>query len=247
MKKEIKDEIANPEKKVKNEDNVQETLKEENSKTSKTSDKFKKGDIVFLKNYKSEKNKLANRTFGPYEVRGYELTDGPNVILWNPYVGAESEILQHSEDLYPQKCNVISEKREITPQQELKVNYDNKKTIETQLERRKMVSKKLKIDETAISVLDLIDKRTSVYWSTRSVPNGWYKGTVIDYEPYIKKHWIKYDIQDVDGTCKYPQDLIGNNPGNWKFADEKIQTWDDIKRAARAARRINVVNTQLSR
>ena len=104
-----------------------------------------------------------------------------------------------------------------------------------------MICNELNIEMDNISVSHLINKRVSVHWNTKQVPNAWYKGTVIDYDPYIRKHWIKYDIEDNDGTSKYPKDLIGPNPGNWKFANDDQQSWRDIRAQSRASRRIRMI------
>ena len=46
----------------------------------------------------------------------------------------------------------------------------------------------------------------------------WYQGTIVDYEPKLKKHWIRYDKVDADGSRYYPQNILGTYEGtNWQL------------------------------
>ena len=164
------------------------------------------GDLVMARNHNTV-NKLEVKSYGPYRVIGLER---PNVLLENPWVGKDSEFKMHLEDTFSYAGAI--ETRVITPAQDLP---SENHLWPTHLKQRLIdLCKELKIDK--VSYLDLIGKRVGVYWAQAN-SRGWWKGVVVDYDPRLEKHWIKYDQASKDGTQHYLQDMLGPKPGKWKL------------------------------
>jgi hypothetical protein len=165
------------------------------------------GDLVSIRNH-SPDGKLDVRTYGPYRIEAF-VENSPNVTLENPWVGKDSQFQMHQEDVIEYKGD--AKVRHLTPMQEF---VEPSKGAKNQLERLKMIKKHLGKEQ--LSYLDLIGKRVKVNW-TQTTARGWWDGTVVDYEPRVGRHWIKYDIESQDGVYHFEEDLMGLRPPKWKF------------------------------
>ena len=55
-------------------------------------------------------------------------------------------------------------------------------------------------------------------WTKGQGATGKWNGTVVNYEPLMKMHWILYDVADENGDAYFPQNLISNGAShNWGF------------------------------
>jgi hypothetical protein len=209
------------------------------SKPSLMNLKYGKGDLVYLDKHMETRTvpeKSGTQTYGPYRVRGYGWVPeqhgtheqncplcshgmkefggpSPYLVVENPWVGPTSEFMIHEEDArkwdYP-----LPSIRELAVSEDIQLSKLNKrsKNIITK------VCKFLQIPEDELSYLDLIGKRVVVKWTKQQGAAGNWAGTVIDYEPFQDRHWIKYDIPGEDGDDTYPQNLISTNASsNWWF------------------------------
>ena len=158
-------------------------------------------------------NDASCRWYGPYCVWGREVTK-PNVKLYNPFVGKDAELDVHEEDIRPYKGE---RKREIIPQDEFHKGKEKWTVKQNQAIQR--IAKKLKKNVENVSVTDLIGKRIQVTWTQAGAKGNW-PGTVVDYEPRINSHWVKYDkptIEDGEQIFHYSENLMGKAPPIWKF------------------------------
>jgi hypothetical protein len=199
--------IADAKKKI---EDTQEAMIERHGKTSKLSP-IPTGSYVMLHN-KEPKNKYEARNFGPYQLIGFEVTPRENALLVNPFVGRDSEFSAHPSDLTVwKKFNATEVTRQLAPQKDLQINGNDK----TREDRIAYVKNYLQKEN--LSYLDLIGKRVCVNFG--KIGKLYWTGTVIDFEPLINKHWIKYDVPSKDGTQCYPQNLLGKRPALWRFAE----------------------------
>ena len=167
------------------------------------------GDLVDICRPSEARNDCNNKWYGPYKVLGLQKKRNNNLVLVNPFVGDDSKMVVHVADVSKHRGEGI--RREVIPQDE--PTHDISKYTKAFV---KMIVDKLKKNINDVSAIDLIGKKVQVYWSQTGA-RGWWTGIVIDYEPYHKKHWIKYEIKSDDGTTCYLQDMLGTSKGRWRF------------------------------
>jgi hypothetical protein len=168
-------------------------------------------DFVIIRN-KRPSGKLDAKTFGPYKV--VEVTTS-NLVLENPFVGKDSRFEVHKEDAFAVQLEGKGPIRELIPSQELdSANPSLGKGLARIIKETKSQLKKK--DSELLSYLDLIGERIEIHW-TQAGARGWWKGTVVDYEPRLSRFWVKYDVIASDGTQHYTQDLLSNRPGKWRI------------------------------
>ena len=203
-----------------------------NSEPSKLNLRYTKGDLVYLDRHletRTVSEKSGTQTYGPYRVRGYGWVPeqhgtneqncplcsqtmvgfagpSPYLVVENPWVGPTSEFMVHEEDARPWNYP-LPEVRQLAVSEDIQLTKLNQRS-------RNIVSKvaeylKKPVDE--ISHLDLIGKRVVVKWTKAQGAAGQWAGTVIDYEPFQDRHWIKYDVPGEDGDDTFPQNLISTN------------------------------------
>jgi hypothetical protein len=127
----------------------------------------------------------------------------------NPWLGKTSQFTVHQDE-----ANLWNE--ELPKVRSLAINEDLLYDIRDKVVLAKIAFKlKTKIED--LSYISLIGSRVVVTWTAAQGAKGKWKGRVVDYEPLLGKHWIKYDIQDELGEDTYPQDLI-NKLNTWSFS-----------------------------
>ena len=175
----------------------------------------KSGDLVDVRKFPEErKNDADCRWYGPYIIWGKENVELPNWTVYNAIVGKDADFEVNVKDLQPHKGNGERELLEMDERHHVEKPL-TKKCANLLNNSIKKCNKTL----NTFSALDLVGKRIKVYWSQQGA-RGWWKGTVVDYEPRIAQHWIKYDVASDDGTQHYPQDLIYGAPANWQFIND---------------------------
>ena len=201
--------------------------------------RFQKGDLVYIDRHlptRTVEEKSGTQTFGPYRVRGYGFmttphgTDeqncpmcdkkilgrgeqSPYLLIENPWVGASSEFTVHEED-----ARLF--KGPLPKVRELAVSEDLRTTDGTmgRLNLFQRVAKQFGTKVKDLSYLHLIGSRVWVRWTKGQGASGKWNGTVVDYEPLLKTHWILYDVADENGDAYFPQNLISNGAShNWGF------------------------------
>jgi hypothetical protein len=205
--------------------------------------KFSKGDLVYLDRHLEPRDvaaKSGTQTFGPYQVRGYgysvdheknkqakcEICDGnflhhvesPYVVVFNPWAGPSSEFTVHQDDARLW-MGELPKKRILAINEELQWSKLTSQATKNAVTR---AAKALGITPNKLSYLDLIGQRVWVKWTAKQGAGGTWNGTVIDYEPLKKAHFIRYDVQDVDGHDVFPQNLVNNGAGNnWGLIERR--------------------------
>ncbi len=72
--------------------------------------------------------------------------------------------------------------------------------------------------------MSYLGKRVEVKW-TQPNANGWFNGTVVDFDEITKKLFVKYDIPDEEsGQDTYGENLLGATGPEWKFLKETEPT-----------------------
>ena len=175
----------------------------------------KPGDLVDVRKQKEERNNDADcRWYGPYTVWGKPDANLPNWLVFNTFVGKDADFEVNVADMQPHKG---SGKRVLLPMDE-RHNVDQLPSKKCSSMIQKSL-KRCKKDIANFSALDLIGQRIKVFWTQKNA-KGWWKGTIVDYEPRQGQHWIKYDYASEDGTQNYTQDLIYGNPARWEFIND---------------------------
>jgi hypothetical protein len=201
-------------------------------KNGTSGEKFDKGDLVYLDRHAEPVTVLSKsdtQTFGPYQVRGYgydtdedtcsmcELsldksdTAPPYLVVMNPFVGEDSKFTVHQSDARLWKA-------ELPAKRVLAVNEDIQwsKSSTKMKSALTILAKRYGKTPQEMSYLDIVGEQVLVKWSKSQGSAGWWKGTVIDYEPLLHKHWIQYEVTDENGEDKFPQELIPATQV-WKF------------------------------
>ncbi|MGZ4850009.1 MAG: hypothetical protein ACXV2C_01360, partial [Candidatus Bathyarchaeia archaeon] len=166
------------------------------------------GALVFIRNHKP-KSKTDSKNFGPYRVAQTDKEITPNILLENPWVGTDSQFKAHSEDVFP--LNSTTPKRELTPTQEYQPGA---KEAGTHKEFITKVKEHLQVEN--LSYLHLIGKKIELHWAQAKV-KGWWKGTIVDYDPQYRQYWIRYEIASKDGTRHYMHNLLRPKHTEWRF------------------------------
>jgi hypothetical protein len=186
--------------------------------------KYKKGDLVIFsksKDNKTVEDKSSTQTWGIYRVRGYtlgphakeahNLPESVEAVIENPWIGPDSEFVVHHNEIYPYSGQ-LPKMRALTRLEDhnyLEVTPAKKKVLEMLCKR---VGKSL--DE--LSLMDLVGQRVEVRFD--GLAKGWWKGTVVDFEPFLGKHWVKYDVADEEGQEYFPQDFF--EEGVWRWCNK---------------------------
>ena len=135
------------------------------------------------------------------------LIDSVEMFIVNPWVGADSKLKVHVDEVTSFK-GVLPAKRILTP------GEDFISTKPNNLSGMTMILKKLGKKMDDFSYMDLVGCRVKVKWTGNAA--GIWPGTIVDYEPMLKNHWIKYDNEDtVTLESHFPQDFISTK--NWSF------------------------------
>jgi len=190
---------------------IEEYQKNTKVKVDKTRNisKYETGQLVMRMKQVLD-NKLEQRMWGPYRVVEISKTRKANITIENPYVGKDSQEVHHTNELLPYKGK-LDPIRMLTLADEL--NEDD-----LTAKQRKMLDMAQKKIEGEWSLIKLIGRRIKVYWSQAAIKN-YLSGKIVDYEPALKKFWVKYDEPMSDGTEHYPEALLGPNPPKWEIID----------------------------
>ena len=142
------------------------------------------------------------------DVVGNDLPGSVEMWIYIPWVGPDSKFKVHQDEVIPFNGE-LPLIRQLTPSEDYKQVNGTTPAISR-------ILNKLGVSFSQFSVLSIIGMRVSVHW-TKGSP-GWWPGTVVDYEPKLGKHWIRYDVEDANGDRHFPQDLLFAHK-NWKFCN----------------------------
>ena len=167
------------------------------------------------------KEKSDTQTTGPWKFLEYS-ENKSNVIIFNPWVGESSKFEVHQNDLIVFPGKLPFPYRILDPKED--INWLNHGKQGQNAVKR--AAKFLKKKPEDLTYIDLCGHRIKVKWSgVKGVKATWYFGTIVDYSPLLKQHYIKYDIADEEGDRFYPQNIIGTNaPNNWKLLRPEDET-----------------------
>jgi hypothetical protein len=132
-------------------------------------------------------------------------------------VGKDSLFFTHQDNL-----RIFKNKKPLTRFIDKKDDLDIGKINARGLTGCRKVAKYFKKDLKDLKFLDILGSRVKVSWSKgQALGAGWHAGTVVDWEPRLGKHWIKYDKADSNGDRHWPQNLMSSNAsGQWKFTND---------------------------
>jgi hypothetical protein len=184
--------------------------------------KYQKGDLVtLLKNRENltVEDKADTYTWGTYRVRGYALQEksdekptlleSVHLLLENPYVGPDSKLEVHQDEVLPFH-GTLPKVRELAP----KEDWHYMAQTPTLLKNLSTMMAITKIPNKDFSLMHMVGQKIKVKWTKEQGAAGWWEGIVVDYEPQLGKHWIKYKDIDDEGHQYFPQDLV--NSSAWK-------------------------------
>ena len=137
------------------------------------------------------------------------IEDSVHLLLINPYVDMDSQFRVHQDEiaLY---YGILEPKRRLTYEKDI----NNRGLTLVQRRAWNKLLKKVGKDLNESSYLDMIGQRIIVTWTAQQGAAGKWSGEVIDFEPKLDKHWIKYDVMNDEGAQCFPQDCLTNV---WQF------------------------------
>ena len=177
------------------------------------------GDLVFIDKLEDNRTvpvKMGTQTQGPYQVAGYE-ENKVNVKLVNPWVGNDSIFSSHQDNL-----RIFKNKKPLTRFIDKKDDLDISKVNARGLKGCRKVAEHFGKELSDLGFMDLIGSRVKVHWSKgQALGSGWHAGTIVDWEPRLGKHLIKYDKSDDNGDRHWPQNLMSSGAtSGCKFIDD---------------------------